>query len=141
MYLANWSLLAGYLWSQYIASSWPGFSSTQQLIHKSKIEKQNGSLDIFISDTSIARNLYLPGLEKKQFNYKTKNVHASDIEVPIFSFWIRYGCLCCSKSKNVRESRPYHRGIKISALINDWENNIAYWEETKQSEALANFML
>ena len=26
---------------------------------------------------------------------------------------------------------------KISPLINDWENNIAYWEEAKQSEALA----
>ena len=35
----------------------------QQLIYKSKIEKRNISLDIFISETSIyiARNLHLPG--------------------------------------------------------------------------------
>ena len=33
------------------------FFLTQQLIYKSKIEKHNVSLDIFVSDTSIARNL------------------------------------------------------------------------------------
>ena len=38
------------------------FFLTQQLIYNnSKIEKHNVSLDIFVSDTSIARNLHLPG--------------------------------------------------------------------------------
>ena len=46
-----------------------GFFLTQQLIYKSKIEKHNDSLDIFVSGTSIARNLHLPGLEKKHFTY------------------------------------------------------------------------
>ena len=45
------------------------FFLTQQLICKRKIEKQNFSLDIFVPDTSIARNLHLPGLEKKHFSY------------------------------------------------------------------------
>ena len=45
------------------------FFLTQQLICKSKIEKHNFSLDIFVSNTSIARNLHLPGLEKKHFSY------------------------------------------------------------------------
>ena len=44
-------------------------SLTQQLICKSKIEKHNISLDIFVSDTNIARKLHLPGLEKKHFSY------------------------------------------------------------------------
>ena len=42
---------------------------TRQLIYKSKTEKHNVSLDIFISDTSIARNLPLPEFEKKHFSY------------------------------------------------------------------------
>ena len=37
------------------------FFLTQQLIYKSKTEKHNISLDIFVSDTSITRNIYLPG--------------------------------------------------------------------------------
>ena len=36
---------------------------------------QNVSVDIFVSDTSIARSLHLPGLEKK--SYKIKNVFVS----------------------------------------------------------------
>ena len=55
------------VWRQYITSA-----ITEQLIYKSKIEKQNVSLDTFVSNTSIARNLHLPGLEKKHFSYKTK---------------------------------------------------------------------
>ena len=34
---------------------------TQQLIYKSKIGKHSVSLHIFVSDTSIAKNLHLPG--------------------------------------------------------------------------------
>ena len=34
---------------------------TQELIYnKSTIEKRNFSLDVFVADTSIARNLHLP---------------------------------------------------------------------------------
>ena len=40
------------------------FLLTQQLMYKSKIRNLNRSLDIFVSDISIARNLHLPGLEK-----------------------------------------------------------------------------
>ena len=46
------------------------FFLTQQLIYKNKIEKHNISLDIFVSDTNIAR---LPEtfiyLEKENFSY------------------------------------------------------------------------
>ena len=35
------------------------FFLTHQLIYKSKIEKRNISLDILVSDTSMARNLHL----------------------------------------------------------------------------------
>ena len=48
--------------------SLPRFFLTQQLIWKSKIEKHNVSLEIFVSDISKARNLYLPGLEKNRFS-------------------------------------------------------------------------
>ena len=55
------------------------FFLSQQLICKSKIEKHNVSLDIFVSDTSIARNLHLLGLEKKHFSYiRTHNLFGSD---------------------------------------------------------------
>ena len=47
------------------------FFLTQQLICKSKIEKHNVGLAIFVSGTSIARNLHLPGLEKKHLSYIT----------------------------------------------------------------------
>ena len=40
------------------------FFLTQELIYKGKIEKRNVTLDIFVSDTSIAKNLRLSWLEK-----------------------------------------------------------------------------
>ena len=40
------------------------FFLTQELIYKGKIEKHNVALDIFVSDTSIAKNLRLSWLEK-----------------------------------------------------------------------------
>ena len=45
------------------------FFITHSLTNKSKIEKHNVSLDIFVSETSIARNIHLPGFEKKEFGY------------------------------------------------------------------------
>ena len=68
---------------------------------KLKTEKQIFSLDIFVSDTSIARNLHFPGLEKKHFSHKT---------------WAHI------------ESGPITEVKKISALINYWENIITYCE-------------
>ena len=63
---------------------------TQQLTCKSKIEKQNVSLDIFASDTSIIRNLNLP--EERTFQ----------LHMDPYSFlWIRFWYLCCSKISNI----------------------------------------
>ena len=44
------------------------FFLTQQLIYKTKIKKHNDSLETFASDTRIAMNLHLPGLEKTYFS-------------------------------------------------------------------------
>ena len=66
---------------------------TNLLKIESKIEKQNVSLDIFVSATSIARNLHLPGLKKKKkkkklsIKQKTFLFYTSKIEGPILSFW------------------------------------------------------
>ena len=108
---------------------------TNLLKIESKIEKQNVSLDIFVSVTSIARNLHLPGLKKKKkklaIKLKTLLFYTSKIEGPILSFWfLDQICICVaqtSKSKNVWESGPYHRGKKY----------IACWGESKQSEVVA----
>ena len=110
---------------------------TNLLKIESKIEKQNVSLDIFVSVTSIARNLHLPVFKKKKkkkISYKTKNAF-----VLYFKNWrthtlfLVFGSdigICVaqtSKSKNVWESGPYHRGKKY----------IACWGESKQSEVVA----
>ena len=55
-----------------------GLFLIQQLIYKIKIEKHNVSLDIFVSDISIARNLDLPRLEKKYFSYIKTHTHFLD---------------------------------------------------------------
>ena len=44
------------------------FFLTQHLIYKSKIEKHKAGLDIFLSDTSIAKNFHT-GLQKGNFSY------------------------------------------------------------------------
>ena len=56
------------------------FFLTQQLIfYKSKTEKHNFSLDIFVSNTNVARNLHLLELEKKYFSYvRTHTLFGSD---------------------------------------------------------------
>ena len=46
-----------------------GFFLNSETNLKSKIEKHNISLLIFISDTSVARSLHLLRLEKKYFSY------------------------------------------------------------------------
>ena len=76
------------------------------------------SLDIFVSDTSIARNLHLPREIIFQLHKDSQPF-----------LWIRFWHLCCSKTGSIhlKISGPYHhRGKKISVLVNDWENNIAY---------------
>ena len=118
IFLVNWSLLAEHLCMRPIYRlllAWLDSFLTHQLIHKSKIEKHNVSLDIFVSDTSIVRN-HLPGLEKKHFSYIRT----------ILIFCLRFWYLCCSKSKNIWGSEPYHRDKKKSALINYWENDNTY---------------
>ena len=99
---------------------------TNLLKIESKIEKQNVSLDIFVSVTSIARNLHQPGLKKKKkkISYKTKNAF-----VLYFKNWRTHTLflvsgsdigICVaqtSKSKNVWESGPYHRGKKIYCIL------------------------
>ena len=62
------------------------FFLTQQVIYNSKIEKNNVSLDIFVSDTSKARIG-----AKLHFSYKGL----------ILFFLIRFLHLSCSKSKNI----------------------------------------
>ena len=104
------------------------FFSTQQLIYKRKIEKYNISLDIFVSDTSIDRNLHLPGKITFQLH---KN--------PYFFLCDQISVFELLKNKDHLEgSGPYHHGGKrISALINDWENNIAYGKNPSQARPFA----
>ena len=104
----------------------PRFFLIQQLIYKSKIEKHKVSLDIFVSDTSIARNLHVPGLEKKHFSYIRTHTHFLD-QI------LRFVLLRIKERLRIR-ALSYKK--KKSALINDWENDNAYGENPKQSEAL-----
>ena len=77
---------------------------------------------------SIARNIYLSGLEKDYFSSKIKNIDLCFIlqklkdQYSLFGSDIRY--LCWSESK-------------ISILINDWKAIIVYWEESKLSRTAA----
>ena len=50
------------------------FLNSEQLIYNSKTEKQQAGFENFLSITSIARNFNLPGLKKKYFSYKMKNI-------------------------------------------------------------------
>ena len=46
-----------------------------------KTEKQNISIDIFVTDiTSITRTFHLSGMRKKHFSCNTKNAFVSDFE-------------------------------------------------------------
>ena len=58
--------------------------------------------------------------------------HTSKIEGPILSYWLTYTCVAQRKIEN----EGLIAKVKvISALINDWENVIAYWailEKSKQ---------
>ena len=58
----------------------------------------------------------------------------SKIEGPISLFGSGIG-ICVAQSQRTFDNQGLITK-KISALINDWENNIAYWEESKQSKAL-----
>ena len=61
--------------------------------------------------------------------------HTSKIEEPTLSIWVR--SICAAQRKF--EHQGFIKEVKqISALINDWENIIAYWEESKQRKALAD---
>ena len=76
----------------------------------SKTEQQNVSLDIFVFDTSIARNNDLPGLEKKHFSLETKNVFfiLKKLKDPYSLFGSDISYLSCSKSKSlITDSQRY----------------------------------
>ena len=69
-----------------------------------------------MSDTSIARNLHLPGLEKKSF---------SDIRTNTHFFGSDFG-ICVAQNQVTFEDQSFIIEIKkIFALINDWENDNA----------------
>ena len=73
-------------------------------------------LDIFVSDTSIARKLHLLRLNKKHFSYIRTHTPFLD---QIFVFVLL----------KIKGSEPYHIIAikkKKSLLINDLENNTAY---------------
>ena len=73
-------------------------------------------LDIFVSDTSIARKLHLLRLNKKHFSYLRTHTPFLD---QIFVFVLL----------KIKGSEPYHIieiKKKKSLLINDLENNTAY---------------
>ena len=98
------------------------FFLTQQLIYKSKIEKHNVSLDIFVSDTSIDKNLHLPGLEKEHFSYVRTHTPFSESDFSI----------CVAQNQRTL-SGAHYRSKRISKLINDWENNISYRKNPNKS--------
>ena len=93
------------------------------------------NLDTLASDTSIARKHHQLRLEKKYFSYKTKSIFGPYFKIwrTHTLFWIRYINLCCSKWKSFWESRTWHKGKKIFALINEWENIIAYWKNASKA--------
>ena len=73
-------------------------------------------LDIFVSNTSIARKLHLLRLNKKHFSYIRTHTPFLD---QIFVFVLL----------KIKGSEPYHIieiKKKKSLLINDLENNTAY---------------
>ena len=65
---------------------------------KSKTEKQNIRLDVvFVPDTIIAKNLDLPGLEKKRFFFILQN----------------FGSGICNESQRTIENQGYITEVKI----------------------------
>ena len=122
-----------------MGSTYRLFFYSKQLIYNSKIEKQDLTLDIFVSVTSIASNLHLHGLGEKYFSYKTKIVFVSyfkNRKTPTLYFDKMY--LFVLPKENLRIRALSQRQRKISALINDWENIIAYWGESKLSKSLTD---
>ena len=100
------------------------FSLTQQLIYKGKNEKHNVSLDIFVSDTSIARNLHLPG-----------KITFQQHKGPYSFLWISDFGICVAQKQGTFEDQDLIMTEikKISALINDWENHITYGENPSKT--------
>ena len=65
---------------------------------------------------SIARNLHLPGLEKINILDRYIRTHTNLLNQTLVFVLLK-----------IKEgSEPYHRDKKISALINDWENDNVY---------------
>ena len=62
--------------------------------------------------------------------------HTLKIEGPILSFSIRHRYLCAQIQRTFKNQGLITDVKKISALTNDLENNISYWEDSNQSEVL-----
>ena len=87
------------------------FFLTQQLIYMSKIEKHNNSFCIRHQYSQKPSSTWIG--EKTFQLYKDPYSDGSDSGI----------CVAQNKKK-IRGSGPYHRGKKLSALINDWENDM-----------------
>ena len=97
------------------------FFLTRQLIYKNtKFQsKQNISLGIFVSDTSIARDLHLSGERTLQLHKDPYSFLCTLDQISVF--------VSLKNKEHVRlRTLLSYRYIISSALINDWENNIAY---------------
>ena len=78
-------LLGIYARGQYITSFAPSWIFLNSAINlKCKIENNNASLDIF----SIARNLHVPGLEKKHFSYLRIKILIIEIKNIYIDQWL-----------------------------------------------------
>ena len=86
------------------------FFLTLQLIHKSKLENHKFSLEIFVAEISIARNLHLSLFEKKHFSYISTHI----------LFWIRFRLICVAQNQRRFEDEDLIKEVrKISEQIND----------------------
>ena len=73
-------------------------------------------------DTSIATNLPLPGLKKKHFSYKAKNVFISYFKNwrTLHSFWIRYMLFKVKKRLKIRALSQRQKNIYIDQWLGKW---------------------
>ena len=63
--------------------------------------------------------------------------HISKIEGDLYPLFGLDLCICFAQSQRTIENQSLITGVRNICIINDWENNIAYCKESKQSEALA----
>ena len=78
-------------------------------------------------------------MERKKLVKKPKPFfHTSKIEELKLSFFLTKLGICDVQSQETFLNQGSIRKVKkLSVLINDWENNIGYWEQCKQSKVLS----